>query len=43
MARKARLGIGKGQVALARDLLQGSKGHVDVFKRDSRLDPCADL
>lgn len=43
LARKARLGIGKGQVAIARDLSEGGKGKADVFKRDARLDPCADL
>lgn len=43
LARRARLGMGKGQVALAKTLANKKAGIVDVYTREAREDPMADL
>lgn len=42
-ARKARLGRGKGQGRIAAAVVAQQSGKVDVYTRDARLDPAADL
>ncbi len=43
LARKARLGMGKGQAAIVRQVERAASGQKDPFARDIRDDPMADL